>query len=545
MRAETVAPLSGHGQATKRLARAVVTLAIPVLALLGVWRYQPAFEEGLDGAYYFHIARHVAEGRGLMTSVSLYHQGLHPLPQPSTIYPLWPLTLGAAGALLGMERAGTLLPKLLYVLDVVLLFVLAQRVARRWRRERSQEEPVVGLEHLAAVLLAANPVFFWCAGHPYTEGLAMGVILLALLSFDASLQVEERASVERWVRWGLTGVLAGLCYATRFQLVTVPVALALALAFGGLRRRWREVAMLALGAALPMGAIAWSLSRQPGFTPAILLDFAALHQLPELPAFVYTVPVSGVVGKLEDVLSGLAVSLTPGHPQSYWNQFSTLVLAPLAAAGVFLFERPHPLERLVRWSQPTVGVLLASVLVGLAAIAPVHLVHSAHWTEWLFGWRHGIPALFVLLPCVAWLATRHGRIPRMGGVILAGYAALQLVQQTASTSAVLAPEVQETRRELARWLDSRPRTPNVLAFEPQPLAALSRSNFYWLACWSPPEVGQLMSARLPIDYIVSTEAELGCRGLEHLRKRLTPIHQVGTSYVLHVFSIDHEARPPT
>ena len=43
-----------------------------------------------DGNYYYQIARHVAAGDGLRTSVSLYHQGLRVLPQRATVYPLWP-----------------------------------------------------------------------------------------------------------------------------------------------------------------------------------------------------------------------------------------------------------------------------------------------------------------------------------------------------------------------------------------------------------------------------------------------------------------------
>ena len=52
--------------------------------------YNPTLDRrSLDGNYYYQIARHIAEGNGFRTSVSLYHQGLRTLPAPATIYPAW------------------------------------------------------------------------------------------------------------------------------------------------------------------------------------------------------------------------------------------------------------------------------------------------------------------------------------------------------------------------------------------------------------------------------------------------------------------------
>lgn len=63
---------------------------------------------------------------------ALYHQGLRELPHASLVYPLWPVLLGAGGALIGLERAAVLLPPLFYVLSLVLLYALANRLAGRW-----------------------------------------------------------------------------------------------------------------------------------------------------------------------------------------------------------------------------------------------------------------------------------------------------------------------------------------------------------------------------------------------------------------------------
>ena len=75
-------------------------LLLILLCLLAAlkWGYNPGLgRNALDGDYYYQIARHVAEGDGLVTSVSLYHQGFKELPHPINIYPLWPLLLGYSG----------------------------------------------------------------------------------------------------------------------------------------------------------------------------------------------------------------------------------------------------------------------------------------------------------------------------------------------------------------------------------------------------------------------------------------------------------------
>src|SRR5688500_9427136 len=82
---------------------------------------------GIDASYYFQVARHVAHGDGLITTISVYHEGWH-LPARSAMCPLWPLTLGYAGRAMGMVRAANVLPKFFYLLDLVLLYALCRVV---------------------------------------------------------------------------------------------------------------------------------------------------------------------------------------------------------------------------------------------------------------------------------------------------------------------------------------------------------------------------------------------------------------------------------
>ena len=64
---------------------------------------------GVDASYYFQLARHIANGDGFVTTVSLYHEGWI-LPAKTNIYPLWPLVLGYAGRMIGIEIANEKAP---------------------------------------------------------------------------------------------------------------------------------------------------------------------------------------------------------------------------------------------------------------------------------------------------------------------------------------------------------------------------------------------------------------------------------------------------
>jgi hypothetical protein len=65
-----------------------------VLAATKLRFMSAAMPWGPDAGFYLNVARHIRDGQGVLTSVSLYHQGMPTLPHPSSIYPLWPWLLG-------------------------------------------------------------------------------------------------------------------------------------------------------------------------------------------------------------------------------------------------------------------------------------------------------------------------------------------------------------------------------------------------------------------------------------------------------------------
>ena len=74
-----------------------------------------------DADHYYTLARSVAEGEGLKSNLSLYYQGFKTLTHFVTGSPVWPLLLGAVGAVVGLDNAAYGCPvfsKGIYVLEL-------------------------------------------------------------------------------------------------------------------------------------------------------------------------------------------------------------------------------------------------------------------------------------------------------------------------------------------------------------------------------------------------------------------------------------------
>ena len=109
----------------------ILLLILAALACLKIGYETGVGPYGLDAGFYFQLARNVSQGEGVVSNVSLYHEGLATFPQRVMIYPLWPLVLGGIGGLIGLYRAAEMLPELLYLLDLVLLYLLSNRISVR------------------------------------------------------------------------------------------------------------------------------------------------------------------------------------------------------------------------------------------------------------------------------------------------------------------------------------------------------------------------------------------------------------------------------
>src|ERR1700694_4389575 len=330
-----------------------------------------------DPSYYLQVARHVATGDELMSSVSLYHEGLTPLPQPYDLYPLWPLLLGAVGKVIGVIAAANVLPQIFFVLDLYLFYLLANRMAGdagvfRYRRES------VDIDHLVVLLIATNFIFFEATTVPYTEGLAFA---LAIGSF---LLLETNPA--------FSGLLAGLSVLTRYQMIVVPVVTVFALAVATLRVRkyLTALATYALTTGVVVGG--WLL-------------YAHVHRphRADIPPFELWVQPGSIAARVAQSLKGLAVAFNPTSDYSYFHSFGPVVLVALAI--VWMRSRS-----VMIWSVLMTGVVSTIVLTTFEGnFAP----------QWLFGSRHSLPFVFVVIPALVIAVINAPRVVRIVGVLLA------------------------------------------------------------------------------------------------------------------------------
>jgi hypothetical protein len=472
----------------------VLILILLPFALLKVSFTPGARDFGLDAAYFYQVAENVAAGKGLVTSVSLYHQALDPLPQASsTVYPAWPWVLGMTGRFIGVMPAALLLPKILYILDLVLLYFLVLAISRAMGITASVPGMPIDAGHLLVVLLATSQIFFFSTSHPYTEGLAFAFAFGALLAFD-------RASTTRGLVWAVAaGLLAGLAFLTRTQMILLGAGMALTAAWGVIVER--RISKLLIGTVSPMLVIVggW-----------YFLVYTAPSQRADVPGFRMWVATESRWEWMLERLTGLAVSLEPFSSLSYVHLFGPAAYLPLFALAVLSFAAVR--ERLwSRIAEPSVAV--ATTLAGIIFFGALNLFHQQFFLPWLFGWRHGLPYLFLIVPSAIYLLSerREGWV-RWGTVLLIVWSAsIGLSSIAEQVSRPQQSTLTPAESEMVHWLDqNHGERPTLLTTRAQSLSVFMDANFHWMTCDDPPERTRMMIEHLPIDYVIVYGIEERC-----------------------------------
>lgn len=466
---------------------------------------------GLDASYYYQIARHVAEGDGLLTSVSLYHEGLDPLPAPARIYPLWPLLLGMAGRMIGMQAAANVLPAGLYFADLILLYLLGNAIAVRMRGTAVLAAGAISLEagHVAVLLFATNRLFLTSTSHPYTEGLAFGMAFASLLLTDSAA---ERSSDARFAGAGL---LAGLAFLARSQMVIVAATVLPLLLCAAYRSRALVRGSAVYGAGLIAGIAPWFLYRSMKPVPRT-----------DIGSFTIWVDSASAAAYFADRLPGLAVAFDPGSTLSYFGSFgaaTALVPVALLAAIIDFVQRRFAG---VRICTPSTLLVASAIGITLASHAILTHRHAQFFLPWLFGWRHGLPFIFGLTVAVIYLATHRSAPIRFG--VTAVIALTVITGALHGIRMARQPRIEPTKaqRLFTEWMRKLPEPPTILTTNPQQLGMLTRGRFHWITCTEAPAQTHQMLVRLPIDYVVITEAEAPCPFVQ-LPNELVPRYLFG------------------
>ncbi|MEO8218240.1 MAG: hypothetical protein ABI718_14260 [Acidobacteriota bacterium] len=491
----------------------------------------------VDSSFYMQVARFVADGDGLSTRVSLYFNGLNPLPQAYDLYPLWPLLLGYTARLTGLYFAANYLPQLFYILNLILFYVITTRLSVRMSGNPvpvfRYGEDVFDAGHLVVLLFGLNFIFFECTVYPYTEGLAFFTGLAAVLALD----LNDRLPVAVWSVG--SGFLAGLSFLARFQMVVVLLASVLVLFLAAcFHRRFRVGFVLYVSTAC-LVTLPWMFH----------ISRVRLQRV-KLPEFAQWVQSDSTSARMFHVIGGLLHAFDPAASDSYFGSFGAVVFVlPLALIIGVLYQGKARRDATVLNRSRDPGVwLMASTLVmaGIASTGALALYKSAPESRWLYGERHSLPFLFVLCPALVWTLARGGRWFRLIAITFAVLSILTGARLIASWPVPAGEGLAPAEREAMNWLDRHVPSPVVMTTKAQILSVYSKANFHWTSCRTDPAQTRLMLRALPIEYVLVSGSERDCPFLRDMGDVLSPETVFENGGVpLFVLRVRPEAKSPS
>jgi hypothetical protein len=510
------------------LSRLVLTIGL--LALLipkAVFHPYPVGPLSDDGSLYYQIARHVAEGDGLQTSVSLYSWGFRILPHVTHVYPLWPLVLGYAGRVIGLDRATTLLPPIFYFTALGLLYWLTLTVLRsvgapalvRWRGMA-----VVDAGHLVVAIFGLNPIFFRYSSLPFTEPLAFTLAFAALLAACYAVR-GSRLSLAL-----LAGIHAGTAFLARSQMLGLMLALPLATVLLG-RKGFRLSALLMIGSALAVAP--WLLFLRHGFEALplrALLDTGALRETPELVALNWIVQPPTRWAYLLDRLQGFLTAFDRSRSVSYVGSFGDvayLALLGLAYSTVRSAAYLVGTRRGAARAAPSLPdreaafPILALTLTGLLLLLPIHEMHMNRWGGWNFGVRHGLPLILLIVSAAAMLlrARWWWRGPAILALLLGVYqSAVKTRHEIWNRDRYTAPSL--AQMDLASWIERQSHPPLIATVRANPLGAITRGRYHEVQCGDSRQQMLVYIDHLRVEYVLTSESAERCAFFTAIPDRL-------------------------
>jgi hypothetical protein len=491
----------------------------------------------MDATYYAHLGKELSLGRGLTTRVSLWHQVLT-LPHCSFVYPVLPLMLGVIGWMTSPDTAFWLVPETGYVVAVLLYLLLSLKVCQAFEivlmkpiKTRTPSTLIPILPFIPALLLASNFIFFQISSVPYTEALAIPLTFLALLLAPHAIRTGG------FLRCYLIGVILGLTFLTRSQMLFLLPAFAIVFTLSGSSRKQGLLAVLALLLGWLTCSGVWLIYMgfmMPQLTFGEFFDFASYREIKDIPPFEWRREVTSVLSALHLSLRSFTVAFNPYHHQSYFKVFGLTTLLPL----VLIYYLPRLVYDIVLRHDPerrSAALFIVLIIVSaVSVLTPVHLTESVspELLQWLFYWKQGL--LFSLLVLVAFYGTIF-LIPRAGIPVLLFISASTVILgvwhlardfNDTYLHASLAAEYPE----MTQWIRQQHPQARYLSYEPRVLAYYSDAYFYWIGCDSTQEVAHKMLSKVPIDFVLTKEWELStCNWTTTLPTIARPIAKVGDS----------------
>lgn len=468
---------------------------------------------GVDGGYYLEVARHVRDGDGLATNVSLYQFGYESFPHPTSVYPLWPWLLGMGGRLVDIELLAHWLPLGLSFLAVCAAFLFGRRL---WPEPMFPAHvPGFHAGHLFALGLAVQRDFITFSGMPYTEPLAWLLVFLFLE------RVATKGADLGW-DWAVEiGIWLGALYLARFQLVVAPMALlgayAVRFVLGPARGRILAHGAIALGVAgLFIGG--WFLHIrtfvfEAGLSSLLRFDQNRANDL--LHEIDIVVDNASVWELVLDRAYGFLIAWEPASILSYAVTFHTLhwalpaAVPLLAVAGVRTVRQvgmPATLERLRR---PEVAHWYFLSLFALGGLLSVHAVHKHFGGEWYFDNRQAMIALLAFLLPLGWLLRQHRPLATVFGVVILSSTGVLGINEVWWHVSHVPKEAEDQDRfpELIAWITEQEEADGhlIVALDTQVQQIAWRTEgvgYHWVYSDTPYEDFLTLTDRLGVNYVI-------------------------------------------
>lgn len=430
---------------------------VPYIAVRA-WHASQLTTFGIDGSYYAEVARHVRDGLGLTSHLSLYHAGDEQFPHPTSIYPLWPLLLGFVSRVADLETAGHWLPLVLSQGALVLAFGFGRRL---WPEPLFPSVlPSFHAGHALVLLLGLQHDFVYYTVIPYTEALSW--LLLFAFFWRALVRAGDTGPA-----WGLeVGLWASALYFARAQLIIVPIAVAGAYAVrllaGPDRGRIAVQALLALGV-IGAGLGAWwrylsTFVHDPSLSTLLRFDQNRANGLLSEFDVIVNRPTLGAT--LLDRLEGVGVAYSSlasdGYDQVFWASHWALpaALPFLVAAGWTTLGRDGLRAAVEALRTPRAFAWALMLLVAAGGLASVHLAHKQFNGAWYFDRRQSMVAFLAFWLALGWLLRLRRPVATVLGVLVLSTSTLVGTRSMLRQADAVGGEFRDPVRfrELATWL---------------------------------------------------------------------------------------------
>jgi hypothetical protein len=162
-------------------------------------------------------------------------------------------------------------------------------------------------------------------------------------------------------------------------------------------------------------------------------------------------------------------------------------------------------------------VPLATLLGGTALSFSLIFAHQRFFLEWLFGYRHGLPFILLLMLAVIELLARGGFAMRTIALTVSVMSIVTGALAIARTSLWRShPWPPAAEGQLTSWLAQHDPNAIVLSTNAQVLSAISGENFRWATCQEEPEAIRLLLRLVRTDYVAAYDGEQQCSFLRGL-----------------------------